>query len=61
MLRYQPVAIFLLLVIHLVPGADAVAGLPDQLRDHNFNLYSAPCPANDMTLRDLRGRNAGKW
>ena len=56
MLRYQPVAIFLLLVIHLFPGTDAAAGLPDQLRDHNFSLYSAPCPANDMTLRDLKGR-----
>jgi thiol-disulfide isomerase/thioredoxin len=56
MLRYQPVAIFLLLLIYLVPAADAAAGLPDQLRDLNFNLYSAPCPANDMTLRDLKGR-----
>jgi thiol-disulfide isomerase/thioredoxin len=56
MLRYQPVAIFLLLVIHLFPGTDAAAGLPDQLRDHNFNLYSAPCPANEMTLQDLKGR-----
>ena len=56
MLRYQSVAILLLLVIHLFPGAYAAASLPDQLRDNNFNLYSAPCPANDMTLRDLKGR-----
>jgi thiol-disulfide isomerase/thioredoxin len=56
MLRYQSVAISLLLVIHLFPGTDSAASLPDQLRDHNFNLYSAPCPANDMTLRDLKGR-----
>ena len=56
MLRYQPVVILLLLVIHLFPGADSAASLPDQLRNHNFNLYSAPCPANDMTLQDLRGR-----
>jgi thiol-disulfide isomerase/thioredoxin len=54
--RYQSVAFILLLMIHLVPGADAAASLPDQLRDHNFNLYSTPCPANDMTLRDLKGR-----
>ena len=56
MLRYQSVAIYLFFVIHLFPGAYPAAGLPDQLRDHNFNLYSAPCPANDMTLRDLKGR-----
>ncbi|MGO9569812.1 MAG: redoxin domain-containing protein [Desulfomonilaceae bacterium] len=56
MLRYQSVAIFLLLIIKLFPGANAAAALPDQLRDQNFNLYSTPCPANDMALRDLKGR-----
>ncbi|MFH1113016.1 MAG: redoxin domain-containing protein [Pseudomonadota bacterium] len=30
-------------------------GLPDLLKSHNFNIYPAPCPANNMVLRDLGG------
>ena len=57
MLRYQSVATVLLLIISFFPQANAAASLPDQLKDHNFNLYSVPCPANEMTLRTQRPRN----
>ncbi len=32
------------------------AALPDQLKALNLSLYPAPCPANDMALQDLNGR-----
>jgi thiol-disulfide isomerase/thioredoxin len=54
--RYHSVAIFLLFSILLISGANAAASLPDQLKDLNFSLYSVSSPANDMVLRDLRGR-----
>ncbi|MDQ7782283.1 MAG: redoxin domain-containing protein [Desulfomonilaceae bacterium] len=31
-------------------------GLPNLLKTHNFNMYPAPCPANNMVLQDLTGR-----
>lgn len=31
-------------------------GLPNLLKTHNFNIYPAPCQANNMILRDLAGR-----
>ncbi len=31
-------------------------GLPNLLKTHNFNIYPAPCQANNMVLRDLTGR-----
>jgi thiol-disulfide isomerase/thioredoxin len=54
--RYHLVSIFLVSIILLIPGAKAAANLPSQLKDYNFNLYSVPCPANNMVLRDLKGR-----
>ncbi len=54
--RYHLVPVFLLLTVHLISGANAAASLPGQLVDLNFNLYPAPCPANEMVLRDLKGR-----
>ena len=56
MLRYQSVAIFLVIILHIFPGANATANLPDQLKCCNCNLYQTPYPANDMALQDLKGR-----
>lgn len=56
MLRYQSVAIFLLFVILTFSNAYGAVGLADQLKYYNFNLYPIPCRANNMILRDLKGR-----
>src|SRR5271157_4201199 len=47
-----------LLVAIIVIATQGLSGaaLPDQLRALNLSLYAAPCPANDMTLKDLSGR-----
>ncbi|MGB6067825.1 MAG: redoxin domain-containing protein [Desulfomonilaceae bacterium] len=55
MLRYQSLAIFLLLVLLTFSNAYAAAGTADQLKYYNFNLYPAPSQANNMILRDLKG------
>jgi peroxiredoxin len=47
----------LLLMIMVLAGQGlADAALHDQLRALNLSLYPAPWPANDMTLKDLNGR-----
>jgi len=56
MTRYCVPATCLLLLVYLLPGAASAAVSPEQLRNLNFSLYPAPCPANDLTLRDLQGR-----
>lgn len=60
MQQYQRIAYVVCAALLLLPaaamGAPLPEGLENVLRVHNFNMYSAPCPANNMTLRDVNGR-----
>ncbi len=53
--KYLGAAAILLLIVLL--AANAFASLRDDLQDRNFNLYSAPFPAGNMILQDLKGRS----
>ncbi len=56
MLRFLlPFVAIVVALCALGPGASRAA-LPGSLHQENFNLYPVPCPANDMSLRDLGGR-----
>jgi peroxiredoxin len=56
-MRTSRITSFLLVAIIVIATQGlSEAALPDQLRALNVSLYSAPCPANDMTLKDLSGR-----
>ena len=46
-----------ILISLVIPGVVGAALTADQFRGSNFNLYSSRCPANDMNLRDLKGRS----
>jgi thiol-disulfide isomerase/thioredoxin len=60
MQKYPVVIGVFVAVLCLCSGTAGAArlpeGLPSLLRTHNFNLYTVPCPANNMVLRDLKGR-----
>ncbi len=47
-------AICLMLTVSFIP-MESLGARPDLLGALNFSLYPTPCPANEMTLRDLSG------
>ncbi len=49
------ISLLLVATILLIGQGFSEAALPDQLRALNLSLYPAPCPANDITLKDLTG------
>jgi thiol-disulfide isomerase/thioredoxin len=55
MSKYRSAVSFLLWTASLLYVSQVSAALPDRLREHNFNFYSAPCPANDMLLQNVNG------
>ncbi len=59
MTKYPAIIATLAASVCLWTGIGAAArlpeGLPNLLKNHNFNIYPAPCPANNMVLRDLGG------
>jgi len=55
MSKYRSAVGFLLCAASLLSVSQVSAALPDRLREHNFNFYSAPCPANDMLLQNVNG------
>jgi len=53
--KYRAVFGFLLFAASLLPASQALAALPERLRERNFNFYPAPFPANDMVLQNVNG------
>jgi len=56
MLGHRTAWVLIIVIVFICHGL-AAAALPEQLKQLNFSLYSAPWPANDMPLRDLQGRS----
>ncbi|MEJ2717214.1 MAG: redoxin domain-containing protein [Deltaproteobacteria bacterium] len=55
MSKYYAVGTLLAFMVCLTGTHAAAAISPQRLQMLNLNLYATPCPANELTLRDMRG------
>jgi len=53
--KYRAAFGFLLFAASLPSVSEVSAALPELLRERNFNLFSAACPANEMLLQNVNG------